>query len=43
MLQIILLILGKIWSKGNNFTSLLLAEVFAQVAEVNTEALNIKS
>ena len=43
MSHIILLILGEIWSKGSNFTSLLLVEVFAEVAEVNTEALNIKS
>ena len=39
--HIILLILGEIWSKGSNLTSLHLAEV--QVAEVNTEAFNIKS
>ena len=38
-----ILILGEIWSKGSNFTSLLLVEIFAEVAEVNTEALNIKS
>ena len=43
IVHIILLILGKIWSKGSNFTSLLLVKVFAEVAEVNTEALNIKS
>ena len=29
--------------KVSNLTSLLLVEVFAKVAEVNTEALNIKS
>ena len=39
----ILLILGKIWSKGSNLTSLPLVNVFAEVPEVNTEALNIKS
>ena len=38
-----LLILGEIWSKVNNFTSLLLVEIFAKVAEVNTEVLNVKS
>ena len=38
-----LLILCEIWSKGSNLTSLLLVKVFAEVAEVNTEALNIKS
>ena len=43
IVKIILLILGEIWSKWSNFTSLLLVEVFAEVAEVNTEALNIKS
>ena len=46
IVHIILLFLGEIWSKGSNFTSLLLVEVFAEVAEVaevNTEALNIKS
>ena len=31
------------WSKGSNLTSLLLIDVFAEVAEVNAEALNIKS
>ena len=39
----ILLILGEIWSKGSNLTSLLLIDVFAEVAQVNAEALNIKS
>ena len=29
--------------KGSNLKSLLLVEVFVEVAEVNTEALNIKS
>ena len=29
--------------KGSNLKSLLLVELFAEVAEVNTEALNIKS
>ena len=38
-----LLILGKIWSKWSSLTSLLLIEVFAEVAEVNAEALNIKA
>ena len=38
-----LLILDEIWSKGSSLTSLLLFEVFAQVAEVNTEAPNTKS
>ena len=42
-LHIILLIFGKIWSKGSNFTSFLLVEVFAEVADGNTEALSIKS
>ena len=36
-MHIILLILSEIWSKGSNFTGLLLFEVFAEVAEVNTE------
>ena len=40
--HIILLILGEIWSKGSNLTSLLLV-AFAEVSEVNTKALNIKS
>ena len=40
IVNIILLIVCEIWSKGSNVTSLLLAEVFA---EVNTQALNIKS
>ena len=38
-----LLILGEIWSKWSSLTSLLLIEVFAEVAEVNAEALNIKA
>ena len=42
-LYTILLILGEIWSKGSNLTSLLLVDVFAEVAQVNAEALNIKS
>ena len=41
-LYTILLILGEIWSKGSNLTSLLLIDVFAEVAQVNAEALNIK-
>ena len=43
IVHIILLILGQIWSKGSNLTSLPLVNVFAEVAKVNTEALNIKS
>ena len=39
----ILLIVGEIWSKGSNLTSLLLLNVFTKVAEVNAEAFNIKS
>ena len=40
----ILLIHGEIWSKVGNSTSLLLADVFAKVAQVvNAEVLNIKS
>ena len=40
----ILLIHGEIWSKVSNSTSLLLADVFAKVAQVvNPEVLNIKS
>ena len=42
-MHIILLILGEIWSKGSNLTSLRLVDVFAEDAEVNAEALNIKS
>ena len=38
--HIILLILGEIWNKASNLTSLLLIIIFAQV---NAEALNIKS
>ena len=41
IVHIILLNLGEIWSKESNLTSLLLVEVFAEVAEVNVEALNI--
>ena len=41
--HIILLILGEIWSKASNLTSLLLIDVFAKAAQVNAEALNIKS
>ena len=33
--------LGEIWSKGSNLTSLLLVDIFAEVATVNTEDLNI--
>ena len=43
IVHIILLILDEIWSKGSNLTSLFLIDVFAEVAEVNTKALNIKS
>ena len=43
IVHITLLILGEIWSKWSNFTSLLLVEVCGEVAEVNTKALNIKS
>ena len=39
----ILLLLGEILSKGSNLINLLLVEIFAEVAQVNTEALNIKS
>ena len=39
----LLLILGEIWSKGSNLTSLLLIDGFAEVAHVNAEPLNIKS
>ena len=42
ILHIILLILGEILSKRNNFTSLLLVEDFAEIADVNTKALNIR-
>ena len=42
-MHVILLILCEIWSKGSNLTSLLLVNVFSEVAEVNAEALNIKS
>ena len=43
IVHIILLILGETWSKGSNLMSLLLVDVFAEVAKVNAEALNIKS
>ena len=36
--HIILLILGEIWSKRSNLKSLILVDVFAEVAEVNAEA-----
>ena len=36
--HIILLILGETWSKGRNLTSLLLVDVFSELAEVNVEA-----
>ena len=36
-------IFGETWSKGSNLTSLLLINVFAEVAEVNAKAPNIKS
>ena len=41
-MHIVLLILGEIWSKESNLTSLLLVDVLVKVAEVNAEALNIK-
>ena len=43
IVHIILLIHGEIWSKRGKFTSFLLFEVFAKVAEANTQVLNIKS
>ena len=43
IVHIILLILGEIWSEGSNLTTLVLVEVFDEVARVNVEALNIKS
>ena len=43
IVHVILLILGEIWSKGSNLTILCLVDVFAEVAEVNAEAFNIKS
>ena len=43
IVHIIILILGEIWSKGSNLTSLLLVNVFADIAEVNFKALKIKS
>ena len=42
-LYTILLILGEILSKGSNLTSLLLIDVFSEVAQVNADALNVKS
>ena len=42
-MHVILDILGEIWCKGRNLTSLILVEVFAEVAKVNIEALNTKS
>ena len=42
IVHIIPLIVCEIWSKGSNLASLLFVEVFAEVAEVKTEALNIK-
>ena len=42
-MHIILLVIGEIWSKGSNLTSLVLVAVFAEVTKVNAEALNIKS
>ena len=39
----IILILGEIWRKGSNFTSLLHVDVFAEVTNVNTKALYINS
>ena len=42
-LYTILLILSEIWSKGSNVTSLLLVNIFAEVFQVNAEALNMKS
>ena len=42
-LYTMLLILGEIWSKVSNHTSLLLVDVFAEAARVNAEALNMKS
>ena len=40
IVHMILFILGKIWSKGSNLTSLPLVNIFT---DVNAEALNIKS
>ena len=39
----IILILGEIWRKGRKFKSLLHVDVFAEVTNVNTEALYIDS
>ena len=41
IVHIILFILGEIWIRRSNFASLLLIKVFAEVAKVNNEALNI--
>ena len=41
IVYIILLILGEIWSKGSNLTSSLFIDVFAKVADVNAEGLNV--
>ena len=41
IVHIILLIHGEIWSKASNLASLLLVDVFAEVAQVNVEDLNI--
>ena len=43
MAHITLLILGEIWRKRCNLTSLLLVVVFAEVGKVSVEVLNIKS
>ena len=43
IVHIILLVLGEMWSKASNLTSLLLVDVFAEVAQANAESLNIKS
>ena len=43
IVHITLLILGEIWIKASNLTSLLLIDVFVKVAQGNVEALNIKS
>ena len=37
-MHIILLILGEVWSKGSNHTSLLFVDVFSKVGKVNVEA-----
>ena len=43
VVHIILLILGEIWSKRSNLTSLLVVDIFVKIAKVNAKALNIKS